>query len=40
MTYCVGTYPGGCDVIKDESLGGTSTTVVRVSCTKLATNAS
>ena len=39
MTYCVGTYPGGCDVIKDESLGGTSTTVVRVS-PQLATNVS
>ena len=25
MTYCVGTYTGGCDVIKDRELSGTTT---------------
>ena len=25
MTFCVGTYTGGCDVIKDRELSGTTT---------------
>ena len=30
LSYCVGTFSGGCDVVDNEPLGGASTVVVRV----------
>ena len=30
LSYCVGTYSGGCDVVNNEPLGGPSTVVSRV----------
>nr|XP_006817933.1 PREDICTED: uncharacterized protein LOC100377080 [Saccoglossus kowalevskii] len=30
MTFCIGTYKGGCDVLKDESMGGFSTVFEQV----------
>ena len=35
LSYCVGTYIGGCDVVNNEPLGGPSTVVSRVGRTKL-----
>ena len=31
LSFCVGTYSGGCDVINKEPLGGASTVIVKVS---------
>ena len=30
LSYCVGTFSGGCDVVDNEPLGGASTVVARV----------
>ena len=30
LTYCVGTFSGGCDVVDNEPLGGASTVIARV----------
>ena len=30
LTYCVGTYSGGCDVVNNGTLGGPSTVIERV----------
>lgn len=30
MTYCVGTYTGGCDVVKNEPLDGLSSIMTKV----------
>ena len=30
MTLCIGTYAGGCDVMKNEPLGGQSTIIYKV----------
>ena len=33
MTFCVGTYTSGCNLIDNEELGGTSTEYIDVSVT-------